>query len=322
MESLFTLDSFADGCAGASGGISAITLFYPLNIIRTKLQTDDPTLGRSLLEVVKDLKRTSNVEFGNPISGFYRGWWGQIVALGCSNFVYFYSYHCLKIIVQNRYELDSIDPVSNLTVGAVAGVINVLLTTPLWAVSTRLAVQAKKGLRKGSKPYLGMIDGLTRMCRREGFWGMWKSVVPNLILVSNPTIHFFVYERVRIVMSRIAKRRGSALSSLEFFFMGAIAKTVATFLTYPLQVVQSQLRNDAKSEKGKQKYKGTFDCLVKIYQVAGFAGWFRGLFAKLWQTVLTAAFQFMTYEKLRVVVKACILSLFLRRGGRSNRRLK
>ena len=37
---VFTLENVADGVAGASGGISAITLFYPLNIIRTKLQTD------------------------------------------------------------------------------------------------------------------------------------------------------------------------------------------------------------------------------------------------------------------------------------------
>ena len=29
---------------------------------------------------------------------------------------------------------------------------------------------------------------------------------------------------------------------------------------------------------------------------------YRGIFAKLWQTVLTAAFQFMTFEKLRVVI--------------------
>lgn len=320
FRQVFTLESFADGCAGASGGISAITLFYPLNIIRTKLQTDDPTLERSLIDVVKDLIDNSKSEFGNSISGFYKGWWGQIIALGCSNFVYFYSYHCLKVIVQTRNGADAIDPASNLAVGAVAGVINVMLTTPLWAVSTRLAVQAKRGTKQGSKAYQGMFDGLARMYQREGLLGMWKSVVPNLILVSNPTIHFFVYERVRIIMSRVAKRRGSGLSALEFFLMGAIAKTVATFLTYPLQVVQSQLRNDAKNSKGKQKYNGTFDCLVKIYQVAGFAGWFRGLFAKLWQTVLTAAFQFMTYEKLRVVVKAFILAAFMGRRGVTRRK--
>ena len=233
--------------------------------------------------------------------------------------MYFYSYNCLKVIVQSKTG-KIITPTANLVVGAVAGVVNVLLTTPLWAVSTRLAVQAKYGSKGARRTgmYHGMIDGLRKMYRSEGLVGMWKSIVPNLILVSNPTIHFFVYERVRIVMSRIAARRGYPMNSLEFFVMGAIAKTVATLLTYPLQVVQSQLRNDAKSEKGSQKYRGTLDCLRKLYLAAGFAGWFRGIFAKLWQTVLTAAFQFMTYEKLRVVVQYAVLYILT---GRRNRRV-
>lgn len=204
-------------------------------------------------------------------------------------------------------------------VGAVAGVINVLLTTPLWAVSTRLAVQAKHGASEGKSWYRGMADGLHKMYQREGLIGMWKSVIPNLMLVSNPTIHFFVYERIRIVMSKVAKRRGSSLTAMEFFLMGAVAKTAATFGTYPLQVVQSQLRNDSKNKKGKQKYNGTMDCLVKIYRAAGFAGWFRGIFAKLWQTVLTAAFQFMTYEKLRVVVKGLLVTLLVNRAVKGGR---
>jgi hypothetical protein len=36
------------------------------------------------------------------------------------------------------------------------------------------------------------------------------------------------------------------------------------------------------------------DCLLKVWQVAGLGGLYRGMIAKLWQTVLTAAFQFMT----------------------------
>ena len=84
--------------------------------------------------------------------------------------------------------------------------------------------------------------------------------------------------------------------------MGALSKAVATVFTYPIQIVQSQLRNDRKNSNGNNKYDGTMDCLTKIYQVGGMKGLFRGITAKLWQTVLTAAFQFMTYEKLRGVV--------------------
>lgn len=297
---IFTFENFADGVAGASGGISAITIFYPLNIIRTKLQTDDPTLNRSMLDVVRDTLK----EGGVP--AFYTGWWGQVVALGTSNFIYFYCYNMLKVMVQTSTGA-TIGPATNLGVGAIAGVVNVLMTTPLWMVSTQLAVQAKKGTKAGVEPYRGMIDGLTRCYQEEGLTGLWKGVGPNLMLVSNPTIHFFVYERVRIMMAKIAESRGSGLKALEFFMMGAIAKAAATVFTYPIQVAQSQLRNDRRNKDGKRKYENTLDCLSKLYAKAGLAAWFRGMGAKLWQTVLTAAFQFMTFEKLRGVVKNALI---------------
>lgn len=158
-----------------------------------------------------------------------------MVALGTSNFIYFYCYNMLKVIVQTRTGA-TIGPVTNLAVGAIAGVINVLTTTPLWMVSTQLAVQAKRGTKAGVEPYKGMLDGLTRCYQEEGLTGLWKGVGPNLMLVSNPTIHFFVYERVRIIMAKAADSRGSSLTSLEFFIMGAIAKAAATVFTYPIQV--------------------------------------------------------------------------------------
>jgi adenine nucleotide transporter 17 len=91
LANVFTYANFVDGFAGAMGGCSAISVFYPLNIIRTKLQTDDPTLNRSAMDVVTDLMKSDG------IGGLFTGWWAQIVALGCSNFIYFYCYNMLKV---------------------------------------------------------------------------------------------------------------------------------------------------------------------------------------------------------------------------------
>ena len=93
--SVFTVESLADGVSGAAGGISAISVFYPLNIIRTKLQTDDPAKKeRSIREVLEEILRDDGV------GGLFKGWWGQVIALGCSNFVYFYAYQVLKAKIQ------------------------------------------------------------------------------------------------------------------------------------------------------------------------------------------------------------------------------
>ena len=45
-------------------------------------------------------------------------------------------------------------------------------------------------------------------------------------------------------------------------------------------------------------YKGTLDCLIQIYRQKGLEGWFTGMKTKLLQTVLTAAFTFLTYEQI------------------------
>jgi len=206
----------------------------------------------------------------------------------------------------------------------------VFSTTPLWVVGTRLAVQDKAELEGKSKepsassnkkdrsePYKGIWDCLVRITKEEGFFSMWKGVGPSLILVSNPTIQFVAYEWLRRVNLAFAKARGGEITSAEFFIIGAIAKAIATYGTYPLQVAQSKLRADrggghgqGSSEKEKAAvYTGTIDCLYKIWQKEGYAGWFKGLQAKLWQTVLTAAFQFLVYEKISEYITALFLGI-------------
>lgn len=64
-----------------------------------------------------------------------------------------------------------------------------------------------------------------------------------------------------------------------------------------------------RSKDGNRKYKGTVHCLYVIYRTAGVAGWFRGMIAKLWQTVLTAAFQLMTFEYIRAAVMSAAFRL-------------
>lgn len=294
---VFTYRNFVDGVAGMSGGISAISLFYPLNKIRVELQTADPSKpAPSILALCR------SIAVSDGLSGFFQGWSAQVVALGCSNFVYFYASSMIKVIVLARQASARLSPLTNLAVGAVAGVINVILTTPLWGVMTVLTTQRRRGIKQGVVPYKGMLDGLVRCGQEEGISGLWKGVTTNLILVSNPTVHYFVYDRLKLAAATVVTMRGKALSSAEFFAMGAIAKCIATIVTYPVQVAQSQLRNDRKSPDGKRKYKGTIDCLIKIYSAAGVGGWFRGMIAKLWQTVLTAAFQLMAYEYIRRAV--------------------
>lgn len=64
--------------------------------------------------------------------------------------------------------------------------------------------------------------------------------MPSLMLVANPAIQFMTYESIKRRM--IASLGDAQPPAWIFFVMGAIAKTMATSITYPLQLVQAKLR--------------------------------------------------------------------------------
>lgn len=137
------------------------------------------------------------------------------------------------------------------------------------------------------------------------------------------------------------------IPSIGYFIIGAIAKTFATVFTYPFQLIQTQLRiksrraevqqeihmtneNAAKMEDNKESAfndderktnghakdtssetvcmaMGMIQVFFEIIQFQGFKGLFRGMSAKILQTVLTTAFMFMAYEKINRIVRDLFL---------------
>jgi len=271
-----------------------MSLMYPLDQIRTYLQVKKTS---GTWEGIKALVK----EEGVP--GLYRGLGPVLISLAVSNFVYFYANNLLKVLVRKATK-KQVTVIQNLFIASIAGVINVLLTCPLWVANTRLKLQFKHTGKKedGKEPYKGLYDCLVRVSKEEGVLTLWSSTVASLILVTNPTINFVVYDKVRQMMVTAAKAKNMGLTSAEIFLNGAIAKAIATIVTYPIQIAQTRLRAHGGKDEGRDKYKNTLDVLIKLYRSDGFLGWFAGMDVKLVQTVLTAAFQFVCYEHIKAFI--------------------
>nr|XP_013036520.2 peroxisomal membrane protein PMP34 isoform X2 [Anser cygnoides] len=268
-----------------------MTVFFPLDTARLRLQVDEKRKSKTtpavLLEIIKE----------EGLLAPYRGWFPVISSLCCSNFVYFYTFNSLKTLwVKGQHSTTGKD----LVLGVVAGVANVLLTTPLWVVNTRLKLQGAKFRNEDIVPtnYKGIIDAFHQIIRDEGVLALWNGTFPSLLLVFNPAIQFMFYEGFK----RKLLKRQAELTSLDVFVIGAIAKAVATTLTYPLQTVQSILRfgrhrlNPENRTLGS--LKNVFYLLRERVRRFGLIGLYKGLEAKLLQTVLTAALMILVYEKL------------------------
>lgn len=218
-------------------------------------------------------------------------------SLCISNFVYFYTFHTLKAFRGNKSQQSAL---GDLLLGAIAGCINVLGTTPFWVVNTRLKM---KGVDPNNKlPYSNLFDGLSHVARTEGYEGLWAGTIPSLMLVVNPAFQFMVYESIK----RHLTQAYGDLPGIVYFGVGAIAKMMATLVTYPLQVVQTKLRHGGLKNVNPRP-TGTIEMFIFLMQRYGFLGLYRGLEAKLLQTVMTAALMFATYEKIAKFVISLLM---------------
>ncbi|XP_054733267.1 peroxisomal membrane protein PMP34 isoform X1 [Anastrepha obliqua] len=298
LSQVFSYQSWVHAVSGAAGGCIAMSAFYPLDTVRSRLQLEDPDKigeARSTTKVIKD------IIFGEGFQALYRGLGPVLQSLCISNFVYFYTFHSLKAIVSDDKQQSAL---KDLFLGSVAGIINVLCTTPFWVVNTRVRMRNVAGTSDDvNKYYKNLVSGLLYVAKTEGIRGLWSGTVASLILVTNPALQFMMYE---LLKRNISKFRGKELSSLGFFVIGALAKAFATLLTYPLQLIQTKQRHHTRKSSAAEQYSNDgasmIEIMLSILQHNGFKGLFRGLEAKILQTVLTAALMFMVYEKVAATV--------------------
>ncbi|XP_046813775.1 peroxisomal membrane protein PMP34 [Vespa crabro] len=285
-RSIFTYDTLVHALSGAAGSVIAMATFFPLDTVRSRLQLEENREAKNTLAMIRELTSKEGPHT------LYRGMVPVLQSLCASNFVYFYTFHGLKMLRSRRNQTARND----LLVASIAGVINVLTTTPLWVVNTRLKMKGIGSVaEKNNNDYNTLYDGLLHIWKYEGLEKLWAGTFPSLLLVANPAIQFMTYESI--------KRKIDASSSdiqppaWVFFTIGAIAKTVATTLTYPLQLIQTKLRHGHKYPDLPPN-AGTIQILFYILKKQGILGLYKGMEAKLLQTVLTAALMFLTYEKI------------------------
>jgi adenine nucleotide transporter 17 len=247
-----------------------------------------------------------------------------VTTLAISNFVFFFMNETMKRVLlplagrsrPPHSPKSRAAPYLSLLASCLAGIVNVFITNPLWVTNLNIVV--------GSAESSSLLTEIQNVARKDGLQELWRGTGTSVMLVSNPVLQFFVYEQLKIArLSRHRQSNGNRISPGEAFLLGALAKGVATVLTYPLQLAQAVLRlqrrsNDADNSTEatgdqQQRYRGTLDCLVKLYQRDGAKGLFTGMKAKLLQTVLTAAFTFLTYEQILHAVHSSHKSLLAKK---------
>ncbi|KAA3481936.1 peroxisomal nicotinamide adenine dinucleotide carrier-like [Gossypium australe] len=149
-----------------------------------------------------------------------------------------------------------------------------------------------------------------------GLFGFWKGVFPTLIMVSNPSIQFMLYETM---LKKLKKRRAlnkqgnNGVTALEVdsdtncpIILDISSWSFGQTRSYGCDISSSRCKGMISRLQAKQvttgdkrhHYKGTLDAILKMIRYEGFAGFYKGMNTKIIQSVLAAAVLFMVKEEL------------------------
>ncbi|KNE54858.1 hypothetical protein AMAG_00806 [Allomyces macrogynus ATCC 38327] len=303
-----SLPPFGHALSGAAGALLALTITYPLDIIKTRLQVQasgsskkdgaakaDAANAETDTDAVPEYSSTwdalTKIVKSEGLAGLYAGLPAGLLGTASSNFTYFYYY----TFIREWYKRRSPAPASTaveLLLGAIAGALSQLTTIPVAVVITRQ--QTTPSSRR-----MSFKDTWNSIVREEGVTGLWKGLKPSMVLVSNPAITYGMFERLKTSMLRGQDR---PLKSWEVFFIGAVAKSLATVVTYPYIMAKVRLQwkptTKEQMEDPNLQYKGAIDVLQKVLKTDGFTGWYNGMQAQITKAVFSQALLFMLKDKI------------------------
>eukprot|EP01039_Chlorochromonas_danica_P008501 gene8501-9371_t len=278
--------------AGTMGGLVSTVSLYPLELVKTRMQViDDKAVYRSFTQAVRSIVQSEGVV------GLYSGLVPAVVASSGSWGGYFFFYESSKRR-KLSHKPQGLNTVDHLLSGVEAGSILVLMFNPLWVVKTRLALQdAESG---SHAHYRGLVHALQTIFREEGLPGLYRGLIPALLLTSHGAIQFATYESMKAGYERIQLKTNEPHQQPAWvsLAMGGISKIVASTLTYPYQVVKSRLQ-----QRGS-RYRSTWHCTQEVWKTEGSRAFFRGMLPNALRVAPSAAITFVVYEECIKLLKS------------------
>ncbi|XP_015074456.1 probable mitochondrial adenine nucleotide transporter BTL3 [Solanum pennellii] len=286
--------------AGAVAAAVSRTFVAPLE--RLKLEYIVRGEQRHLLELIKTIAANQGIK------GFWKGNFVNILRTAPFKAINFYSYEKYR---DHLLKLTGNEEATNLerfVAGAAAGITATVLCIPMDTIRTVMVAPGGEALG-------GLIGTFGHMIRTEGFFSLYKGLVPSIIsMAPSGAVFYGVYDILKSAYLHSPEGRKrlqnmkqgedlNALDQLELgtvrtLIYGAIAGACAEAATYPFEVVRRQLQMQVRATK-----MSALATSLKIVDQGGIPALYAGLTPSLLQVLPSAAISYFVYEFMKIVLK-------------------
>ncbi|KAG7476326.1 hypothetical protein MATL_G00081780 [Megalops atlanticus] len=279
-ESLPPTASFATHmAAGAVAGILEHTVMYPVDSVKTRMQTLQPDPRAQYRSVYEALSRIVRTE--GPLRPL-RGLSVTLLGAGPAHALYFACYEKLKHRLSQLLQSRGNSHIANGMAGGVATILHDAVMNPAEVVKQRMQVY--------NSPYRGLWDCVWRVCRAEGVVAFYRSYGTQLLMnMPFQAVHFVTYELIQEQLNPGRRYRPDS-----HVLAGAAAGAVSAGITTPLDVCKTLL-NTQEGVAGRS-LSGVADAARTVYRLGGAPAFFRGTWPRVLYQMPSTAIAWGVYE--------------------------
>ncbi|KAH6796637.1 Mitochondrial substrate carrier family protein [Perilla frutescens var. hirtella] len=286
--------------AGAVAAMVSRTFVAPLE--RLKLEYIVRGEQRGLFELIKSIATSQGVR------GFWKGNFVNILRTAPFKAINFYAYDTYRNQLLRLSGNKETTNFERFVAGAAAGITATVLCIPMDTIRTVMVAPGGEALG-------GLIGTFRHMIQTEGFFSLYKGLVPSIIsMAPSGAVFYGVYDILKSTYLRSPegrkrlqhmKQQGDDLNAFEQLELGpmrtlvygAIAGACAEAATYPFEVVRRQLQMQLRATK-----MGALQTCLKIVEQGGIQALYAGLIPSLLQVLPSAAISYLVYEFMKIVL--------------------
>ncbi|CAL8331798.1 unnamed protein product [Lota lota] len=286
--------------AGAVAGIMEHCLMYPIDCVKTRMQSLQPDPGaryRSVTDALRQIVRTEGV--WRPVRGV------NVMAVGAgpAHALYFACYEKIKFSLSDAVHPGANSHFANGVAGCMATVLHDAVMNPAEVVKQRVQMF--------NSPYRGVVDCVGATLRREGPGAFYRSFTTQLTMnVPFQALHFMTYEYLQELLN--PHRHYDPSSHMA---SGALAGAIAAAATTPLDVCKTLLNTQealvlpaaassaavtatatAPPNTAARQISGLGEAFRTVYRMGGAPAFFKGVQARVIYQMPSTAISWSVYE--------------------------
>ncbi|CAH1641672.1 unnamed protein product [Spodoptera littoralis] len=278
-ETLPTQNSVTHMTAGAIAGVMEHCIMYPLDSVKTRMQSLRNANNSSISETFRHMVKKEGLL--RPIRGMSAVVMGAGPAHACFFATYEYCKHSLAQLTRHRH-----DHITHGLSGCIASLVHDAVSNPAEVVKQRMQML--------QSPYRGVWECARHVYRSEGARAFYRSYGTQVAMnVPFQALHFATYEACQ---ARLNPAR--AYDPLAHALAGAAGGALAAAATTPLDVCKTVLNTQERAARAD----GLLDAAATVLRASGPRGFFKGVQARVLYQMPAAAICWLTYETFKHVL--------------------